>query len=583
MGFGDLWNRTEEDLRVFDQWCRKATALREPLTEEGEELINDFAFRRNGTSPTAPGTAFVEWFAKVFLDGHFDDPEAYRPPNLLAREVTTGHEPLKGFLDALDMYRQAIQDILKEVGDERFTYQGFEIRNYERMSDTMCRTILEGVDYVVALFKRRGMEHLLSKGVTSVELVPSIKGESNTYGEYWPTTRHIVLTAKGVLAGKGTFIAWVNEIFLHEFGHFVHLAYLPPDAKAVWDQGWDEVRDKKKQYAEAFEYVTASERSKFFNLLESNYWDVSRVGQKLKGVAKIKFGVWLRSPLIGGPLITPKAFRLTKDGEFVASFFRNPTEHVKERRGDDYTQADFDHIKKQMLSKLGLGYNDNLPITVDVVEELRKSDPSMQRAVDDALAKLDIVSDYGKMNEKEDFAESFVAFLAAPEKLTQTAKFRMQQALSLAGLYGKPVMRLAGLNFLSERFGMNCLATRVVARYLDHLGYGTSKGWLVRKERDQFVEQNIERLEPHLLALWRKMKNKFKGTPDRRYEQFLEYVHEHPGEDIEHLDDLAEATLKKWERDLAKKEREWERIPGEDEIYLPDQSHQFHDEVPFAG
>jgi hypothetical protein len=47
------------------------------------------------------------------------------------------------------------------------------------------------------------------------------------------------------------------------------------------------------------------------------------------------------------------------------------------------------------------------------------------------------------MNEREDFAEAFVAFMIAPEKLTPEAKFRMQRALSLSGLYGKHVMHLA--------------------------------------------------------------------------------------------------------------------------------------------
>jgi len=59
------------------------------------------------------------------------------------------------------------------------------------------------------------------------------------------------------------------------------------------------------------------------------------------------------------------------------------------------------------------------------------------------MSDLGIVSDYGATDEQEDFAETFVAFMSAPEKLTPTSKFRMQRALSLSGLYGKPVMRLA--------------------------------------------------------------------------------------------------------------------------------------------
>jgi len=63
---------------------------------------------------------------------------------------------------------------------------------------------------------------------------------------------------------------------------------------------------------------------------------------------------------------------------------------------------------------------------------------------DEKLKDLDIVTEYGKVDKYEDFAETFLVFMVAPEKLTPTAKFRMQRALSLSGLYGKPVMRLAG-------------------------------------------------------------------------------------------------------------------------------------------
>ena len=77
----------------------------------------------------------------------------------------------------------------------------------------------------------------------------------------------------------------------------------------------------------------------------------------------------------------------------------------------------------------------------------------MQKAVEEALAKLEIVSPYGKTNEKEDFAETFVAFVGAPEKLTPTATYRMKRTLSVSGLYGKPVMQLA--KRVAERFTAN--------------------------------------------------------------------------------------------------------------------------------
>jgi hypothetical protein len=59
------------------------------------------------------------------------------------------------------------------------------------------------------------------------------------------------------------------------------------------------------------------------------------------------------------------------------------------------------------------------------------------------LAPLDIPTDYGKRNTREDFAETFMLFIIAPNKLSPMATYRMKQALSLSGLYGKPIMRIA--------------------------------------------------------------------------------------------------------------------------------------------
>lgn len=69
--------------------------------------------------------------------------------------------------------------------------------------------------------------------------------------------------------------------------------------------------------------------------------------------------------------------------------------------------------------------------------EHRKS-PERARRLD----PLEIVTEYGKTDQYEDFAETFMVFMISPEKLSAPAMYRMQQALSLSGLYGKPVMRV---------------------------------------------------------------------------------------------------------------------------------------------
>ena len=61
---------------------------------------------------------------------------------------------------------------------------------------------------------------------------------------------------------------------------------------------------------------------------------------------------------------------------------------------------------------------------------------------DQILDPLGIPTEYGKVDRYEDFAETFMLFMIQPERLSPTATYRMQRALSLSGLYGKPVMRL---------------------------------------------------------------------------------------------------------------------------------------------
>jgi len=90
-------------------------------------------------------------------------------------------------------------------------------------------------------------------------------------------------------------------------------------------------------------------------------------------------------------------------------------------------------------------------------------------------------------------------------------------------------------------------ALRVVARYLE--AKGTSRGWEHRKEQDERAENNIP---PEHQLFWRKIKNMFKGTPDQRAEQFMEYLEAHPGENDEllqqHADKGAAKAIREWER-----------------------------------
>jgi RadC-like JAB domain-containing protein len=69
---------------------------------------------------------------------------------------------------------------------------------------------------------------------------------------------------------------------------------------------------------------------------------------------------------------------------------------------------------------------------------------------------------------------------------------------------------------------------------------GARLGWEHRRERDEAVVAN---LDPALVPLWTRMSGQFRGTPEQRYDAFMQYVHDHPGEENEALQAGADEWL----------------------------------------
>jgi len=78
------------------------------------------------------------------------------------------------------------------------------------------------------------------------------------------------------------------------------------------------------------------------------------------------------------------------------------------------------------------------------------------------------------------------------------------------------------------------------------------RGWERRRERDERAQYNIPS-EYH--GLWNKLKNQFKGTPDERAEQFMEYIEEHPYENDAWLQENADREIAQMERERQKQIR----------------------------
>lgn len=447
----EIWAGVVTAVQAYDS---KVKALRSAYDRDDpdtiETLLHEFAFKKNGAIPHR------EEPLETWLNTHCEPADMARietamPDGRTLYEIEKGEGEIETAFALLEVYSKALQSVLDKVAPAKFSYHGFEVDNGERFTESLARGMLEGIDYIVGLFKRRGCEKLLSAGLQRVYLSYETKsfGASETaHGLYITAKRSIVLTPKVTGSGGGRFLKdWVNEVFLHEFGHHVHLSYLGAEAKRFWDSGWQQVDEKKLELDNTVRFVTSDERRRYFELWKKVGWDIAKAVAKLEPLDKVKFGVWLRAPLTGDPLITAKQFRLTEHGKSVVKFLKDPDAVMLEdydlRRGDSDYERRFDHRRKQLFSKLGIDYGGKFSVPSAVADELLKANPGLSKAVDDAIAALEIPSWYGKENEKEDFAETFVAFMDAPEKLTPTSKYRMQRTLWLSGLYGKKVVRLA--------------------------------------------------------------------------------------------------------------------------------------------
>lgn len=110
-------------------------------------------------------------------------------------------------------------------------------------------------------------------------------------------------------------------------------------------------------------------------------------------------------------------------------------------------------------------------------------------------------------------------------------------------------------------------------------GKGTSRGWETRREREEAIERNIEAISPHFKTLWRKLKHQFKGTPQSREEQFLQYVHDHPGEDMDLLQSEADKDLAKLLKEM--EHRHWKPEPLGRRIGPSPVLPEREDDIPF--
>jgi hypothetical protein len=374
----------------------------------------------------------------------------------------------------VDKLLELVATDIKNVAPERFSYKGVTILNPHGFDDTAIGKVLDAIAYLEALFKKRGVADLFYQSLKSVSLViggfaSAMRGVA---GSYTPSTRELELDGRSLRSTSGRMLNnWVHEVVLHEVAHHLHLSLLPRDAKAVWDAPWEAVKEKVRPIRDYDRTVSSQDAKRFWDLLVRYKGKLPSIRKGLSPEDHLKFHMWLANAGLVGEKSVSWLKRSPSwahwghtPGKTFAGLLANPPteegpqkrlERTRERLLRSFTVESSNTAKKVFLNT--------------VMKPFKK-----------LVKKLDVPTGYAGTNEAEDFAESFVAFMDAPSKLSDNAMFRMKRTLSLAGLYGKPIMRI-GLATDEEWDGF--LREAGGTRTLYHIGKRPAqprpnKGWI---------------------------------------------------------------------------------------------------------
>lgn len=484
--FSDHWQDilTHANLLVdtYHEIEREASLDRLKHTSEVRDLFGETGKYRHQIGSFAGTTKLLHavytetflgrwlWFQKAADCWELDT--EFREVIMAAREVkeavddpdpnTACFPSLHKFTQTLSRYgRKATELMSKTIAEampERFNYKGFRVHNPDHLIEDIGFRLLSGVDYLVGLFKRRNLNTLLKDCLNSVMIRfqrptdTHIKIRGLAHGLYNPQKKTITLLHAVIKEPTGRLMKkWVYEVLLHEFGHHVHMSYLHPAAKEEWDSGWTPVEEAKQALLRKMR-VLPEERKRFWELLLSSKGDLAKVKNKLKGMDKPKFHAWLANPMMGGPFVTPKQLRWTpQEGTWLKTFLENPEGRFSQYSERGWPEGEVDRrIKRHwgmLEDTLAVDYDKPYPdLPEALVEEYRKQDKS----VEEAIEKLQVPTWYAKTDKEEDFAETFVAFMEASERLSEQAVYRMKRALWMSGFYGKPVMRLSSAKAVAQ-------------------------------------------------------------------------------------------------------------------------------------
>jgi hypothetical protein len=361
----------------------------------------------------------------------------------------------------LDSFLEALHRYFDQAVPERFEYVGVKVWNPDRLARPLADAILENLEGLREVLQANGLEGLWGSEVKEVLIrlnrpADKTRPGFTSWAFYEKHKQRMVLThliatgdGKGRYSGDRGFDAVV-----HEFGHHIHMSYLPEEAVAFWDAPWKELA-RAKELTEA-RYVTFEDREYFYKTLRETGWLLPRALEKVQFDSDVKvpkFLLWLRTPSRqaisqGWHLIeSSQDPTLTPLGEDTFTFLRHPEEVTREEL-PELDRLELHQAAKTRLENtrelMGLSPEDretNYPLLPadDELTEILRGWPSYEVMVD----ALGLPSDYAERNKLEGWAETWAAYLLNPAKLSKAARYRLLRTLELAGIFPKAVSRVA--------------------------------------------------------------------------------------------------------------------------------------------
>lgn len=457
------WEAIEKELHTFNAAYRKlktwgalsgAQALQ---TLQGEEtLVQKFGVDVPSLITHPTNSVVAQWlkenFAKRQLHDFYDfEWEILGAFEHIDKSVKLGNAKLlpKQISDAIAAYDGFVSlanDLIQQVAPARFQYAGFKIWNPQRLAQHKLDPILKRLSQVIALFRRRNVMGVLGQSVKQVVIRFKPKNSKQS-AAYLPASRWLVMNVwseqEARARAHGRFLESPElESLLHELGHHIYYS-LSPNAMVAWDAFWSNV--KRAEYEdERRRTLTQADRLKYWLELQKGP-DPRTAIKDLEAVEEWRIYGWLR---LSG-FVEKRGRRLTTQGKELAEFIADPkgyTRAIFRNVTDDEVAPEIiatyeNKLRRDFQKSLKLDIAGVIVLPPKLAYELAGRGRTERK---NAIDELEVPSDYARTDPLEDFAETFTLFMMGPERLSSVARYRMKRTLVLSGLYGKPVMRVAG-------------------------------------------------------------------------------------------------------------------------------------------